>query len=181
MAEDWDGFLAACDDIETFNMIALPIARERRRADPNDGFAKRLVLEAKRRGYTYYGSPTEGWYSGVPPADVEMVYTELERRQKRDRMKDLQKSSRRTKVPLVSAYWREQDYLDGHVRGYLALWDYRERTGNRLFYEFHDVPEALYKRLFEKDAKETLANIYRMFHEQPELQALGKEDLGLIG
>jgi|SRR6185437_211883 len=170
MAEDWAGALKDCDTIEKFNGLALALARERRARNPNDGFAKAVAEEAKKRAYTYTGDRIEGFYVDLTKEEIAAVMAELDRRERRESRKRLFKKAKRTKIPMVTAAWEQWVYKSSTNAelGALLVVDYRKRKDNRYLYEFEMVPRDLYRRLFDKDAESVLENIYRMFGGQTE-------------
>jgi len=57
---DWKDALSELPTVQHFNLIALPVARERRMTHPS--FAKALHAEASVRGYVYVGDKGNGHY-----------------------------------------------------------------------------------------------------------------------
>lgn len=176
MAEDsvalWREALAECDNIEKFNDWALPAARDRRAKNPQDGFARMVAAEAIHRGYRYTGDRLTGCYVDLEPGDYQMVVAELERREHKESVKRLWKRVRSTKVSMVKAAWEEWIYKAESAEGIgaLVIQDLRKRKDNRYFYEFDMVPETLFKRLFQADAKEALKQIFTIFGSQQETE-----------
>lgn len=58
----WTEALKECETVEAYNALAVSVARDRRSTDPQDGFAKLVVTEAKRRGYRWVGDRSTGCY-----------------------------------------------------------------------------------------------------------------------
>jgi len=175
----WTDALAECDTPELFNRLAVATARDRRKLNPRDQFVAFVAAEAKRRKYTWIGGKDDGWYVDVTPAEREVVMEHLRKIEKREdsgkKTQDakMRKLLRKTRIEFVSAAWEEWVYggaLDNH--GPLLIMDYRKRVNNQMRYEFDRVPRELYQRLFGKDAKTTLTNIFRMFQPvaEPEVR-----------
>lgn len=160
---DWAGALAECDSLERFNDWALPTARELR-----GGFARLVATEAIKRGYRYFGDKDTGLYVDLTPEDYQMVIAELENRERKESMKRLWKQVRKTRIPMVMAAWEEWVYKSSAAEslGVMVIQDFRQRKDNDFLYEFDQVPETIYKRLFQSDAKDALKQIYTIFAGQ---------------
>lgn len=167
--EDWAGALAELADVESFNNLALALARERKTRNKFDtGPAKLVVAEAERRGYTWQGSKDDGFYIDLTPDDQAIVFAELERRERRECSKRMRKLMRKTKIPQVQAAFEPWVYKSNAEEelGALMVLDFRKRVGNQYVYEFDEVPERLYKRLFERDAADAWKQIQTVFAGQ---------------
>jgi|HubBroStandDraft_1064217.scaffolds.fasta_scaffold73164_3 hypothetical protein len=167
--EDWKGALAECLDVDSFNALALSLARDRKKA--GDLVPARLVaIEAKKRGYTYTGDAETGCYVDLTPEEYAAVMTKLTKLELREQFKRMSKKLENTRVKGVKAAWEEWVYgattADGV--GGLLLIDLRRRKDNLMIYEFDMVPKALFSRLFYSDAKEALKQIYTIFAGQAE-------------
>ena len=168
MPEDWYGAIAECNTVEVFNDFALSLARDRRKKDPNDGFAKAVAKEAQRRKYTYIGSRDNGFYVDVTPTEHKVVMNTIDELERKEDRKRLLKMARKTRVPMVQAAWEEWVFNASAAKnmGTLLILDFRKRKDNKCIYQFDMVPEELFLKLFEADAKSTLKQIYTIFKGQ---------------
>lgn len=170
MTELWKEALADCETVEKFNFLAVATARDQRKTNPE--FARLVVAEARRRKYTWMGDRDSGWYVDVTPEEHVAMMDRLKSIEHREQRQRMRKLLTKTKVELVSAAWEVWVYGHGDDLGAMLITDFRKRKDNRVIYEFDQVPKDLYFRLFTKDAKMTLSNIYKMFDHQlqPELR-----------
>ena len=159
----WREALAECDNIDKFNGMALPLAREKR-----GHFARFVAGEAKRRGYLYIGDKSEGFYAWTTPEQYATMMKELDRRDRRECNKRLRKALRSIWVSQVQASWEEWVYKTsgGASLGTILILDFRKRKDNLGIYEYDQVPRELFERLFQPDAKVALAQIYKMYAGQ---------------
>lgn len=178
MKGNWAAAIKECDTLEKFNYLALSLARERRRSNSHDGFAKEVALEAKRRRYTYIGDRETGSYVEVTPEEYTAVMKELDYREHRESWKRLHKRAKKTKIEGVLAAWEIWVYRQTAAEnvGALLVLDFRKRVNNKTIYEMDMVPQSLYERLFQNGAKEVLDNIYRMFGSQTDTETRNWKD-----
>lgn len=173
MSEDWQGAIKECETVEQFNTLALDLARERRKRNPSDGFARAVAAEAVKRKYTYIGNRETGYYIDVTEEERAVVMAKIDKLDKADGRKRLMRALKPTRVKQVQASWEEWIFKGSAAEnlGALLIIDFREGKDNQCVYEFDMVPKELYLRLFTSDAQTTLKQIYTMFRGQSETEA----------